>query len=602
MNLMNIKLRKQREMTKITEANRGLLKLKTDLTAESFRVLNYFPGFKKWDGRDFLFRPSGATCDFMEENFPDAEWDEVAEAHRVSNAKTKRIAAENREALKSELFDDSGYEYERPPMVHQGKAFAVSRDRELFAYFMEQGTGKTKVTIDVATWLFEKGEIDTLLVVAWPNGIHRQWVESELDSDLPSRIKYRAAFWNSQIINKAQESKMNNTLSTPEGELAIISFNVEAFDSVRARSLIEDFLTERKCLFVIDQSACIKTWSIKNSSRTKFLIGMSKLAKYKRILDGDPATEGAIELFAQFYFLDPNIIGCDTLTNFKRSYCQLGRFNNVEGYINLPELLNKIEPYVFRARAAEVLDLPERRYRRWNFDLTKPERRIWDELKKQDLALFKEDSNEDDELEVMETDLALVKHMRLQQIASGYFKSGAGELRAINGDDKSSRLKALESLLKHIDGDKCLIFTRFRADIADIEKLCGGTAVGYHGAISNDDRAANKHRFMNDDSITEFVGQPRAAGIGHTLTAAKHVIFYSNEPSLRFRTECEKRAHRKGLESTLDKDAGDKLQIWDLIAMQTTDTKGLSALRAKRDLANIIMGDPESFFLIEESD
>ena len=94
---------------------------------------------------------------------------------------------------------------------------------------------------------------------------------------------------------------------------------------------------------------------------------------------------------------------------------------------------------------------------------------------------------------------------------------------------------------------------------------------------------------MECDKTKYFIGQPRSAGIGHTLTAAKHVIFYSNDPSLRLREECEKRAHRTGLKH--------KLIVWDLKARKTQDHKIITAFRWKKDLANLIMQDPENFFL-----
>lgn len=576
---------------KIATAKRELYSIRVKLLPEVMRVLTLFPGFSKWEGREFHFRPSGQCVEFIDENFI-AEFEEQECADFWDkHYETKAIAVENRANKEAQYFDDSGYEYARPPMEHQGKAFAISRDRDLFAYFMEQGTGKTKVTIDVAAWLYERGEIDCLVVVAWPNGVHRSWIEEEVPKDLPERIPHSKAFWDSSKISKTQEAVINAVLEG-ENELGIITYNVEAFASQRAKDSIEKFLTQRKCMFVIDQSACIKTWTAK---RTSFIIKMSKLAKYKRILDGDPATEGAEELFSQMYFLDPLIIGCDTWTNFKATYCRIGRFNNVIGYINLPELLEKIEPYVFRAREAECLDLPQRRYRRWRFDLTNKERRIYDEFKLRDVAYFEPEKDDEG---VMESNLALVKNMRLQQIASGWFKNEEGELLPINGKDKPSRLAAFENWIKHIGDEKALIFTRFKPDIWALEKLLGDRAVSYHGGINSDDRAEAKHRFMNDDSTQFFLGQYRAASIGHTLTAAKHVAFYTNEPSLRFRTEAEKRAHRKGLDKTLAE--GEHLQIWDFMANKTTDSKTITSLREKRDLSNIIMGDPQTFFLVED--
>jgi SNF2 family DNA or RNA helicase len=188
----------------------------------------------------------------------------------------------------------------------------------------------------------------------------------------------------------------------------------------------------------------------------------------------------------------------------------------------------------------------------------------------------------------LEASMALVKNLRLQQISSGWFPSE--EIRSI--EDKPSRLKALLSLLEATEG-KALIFSRFRADLDAIQEALGEEAVSYRGGMSDDAKEESKRRFMKDPNVKYFIGQPRTAGIGHTLTAASNVIFYSNDPALRFREECEKRAHRKGQEA-------DRLFICDLLAAGTHDVKVLNALREKKDVANEILRDPEGFFLLTE--
>ena len=132
----------------------------------------------------------------------------------------------------------------------------------------------------------------------------------------------------------------------------------------------------------------------------------------------------------------------------------------------------------------------------------------------------------------------------------------------------------------------------FRADLELIQEALGDKAVSFHGGIFSADRDEAKRKFMNDPNTLYFIGQPQTAGIGHTLTAAQHVIFYSNDPSLRLREECEKRAHRKGLKHTL--------HVWDLVAGATQDNKIITSLREKKVLSEQILQDPHSFFMCHE--
>jgi hypothetical protein len=46
------------------------------------------------------------------------------------------------------------YPYETKPYEHQRNALNESAEKTQWAYFMEMGTGKTKVTIDNMAYLF----------------------------------------------------------------------------------------------------------------------------------------------------------------------------------------------------------------------------------------------------------------------------------------------------------------------------------------------------------------------------------------------------------------------------------------------------------------
>lgn len=460
---------------------------------------------------------------------------------------------------------------------HQIKALTLSKDEPDYALLMEQGTGKTKVVLENAQYLYSIGKIKTLIIVAWPNGVHRNWVENEIPEDVA--IEHKAEYWSSSLTKTKEKSLIS--LHAYEG-FKIITFNIEAMTSEKAQTWLLRFVRLGDCMFVIDQSACIKTPSAK---RTRFLMKVSYMPqiKYKRILDGAPSAEGAEELFSQFKFLNPAIIGLNSYTAFKAEYCKMGYFpGQIVGYKNLDELYSKISKFSFRALAADCLDLPDRIYKRWNFDLTSKERRIYDELRSLNLTFFKP---EDPEAGLLSENLALTKNMRLQQIASGWFNND-GEIEAI--DDKPARLLALIDLLKEAKG-KALIFARFRADLELLQNYFGAEAVSFHGGVSDDDRSANKKKFMEEPKVKYFLGQPKSAGIGHTLTAANHIIYYSNDHSLRLREESEKRAHRQGLKHTL--------LIWDLIAADTADSKIVKCLQDKKKISEEILKDPVSFFM-----
>ena len=97
------------------------------------------------------------------------------------------------------------YKFKTKPYQHQLIALEKSWNRETYAYFMEMGTGKTKVLIDNVAMLYDKGIIDGLLVIA-PKGVIGTWYNQELPAHLPDHIENVAVMWQANI-NKKQKEK-----------------------------------------------------------------------------------------------------------------------------------------------------------------------------------------------------------------------------------------------------------------------------------------------------------------------------------------------------------------------------------------------------------
>ena len=71
------------------------------------------------------------------------------------------------------------YKFKTKPYAHQLTALEKSWNKETYAYFMEMGTGKTKVLIDNMSMLYDKGKVDGALIVA-PKGVVGTWYSNEL--------------------------------------------------------------------------------------------------------------------------------------------------------------------------------------------------------------------------------------------------------------------------------------------------------------------------------------------------------------------------------------------------------------------------------------
>ena len=467
------------------------------------------------------------------------------------------------------------YDFKTKPFEHQRKAFYMSRDKKAFALLMEQGTGKTKVIIDNAAYLYAKGEITSLVVIA-PNGVHRNWLK-EIDIHMPEWC-IRKSFYYSSGMTKKRIEEYDAVLGSSEC-LKIFTFNVEAFTSPKAIYYMQKILVSNKTMLVVDESSRIKRPGAK---RTKIITKFGKQADYKRIMTGTPVTKGPEDVYSQFKFLDPQVLGYDSFYSFRARYCVMGGFENKQiiSYQNVDELTRNIEGHSFRVLKKDCLDLPDKIYQRHYVEMTAKQKKLYQTMKKSFVA----------ELEgnMIEAPEAITRLLRLQQILCGWFPSEEG-LSQI--DDKNPRIEALKEILSDIDS-KVIIWARFKADLRAIERALGDLAVSYHGDVTSDAREVAVERFQNDPSIRYFIGQPQSGGIGLTLTAADYAIYYSNSFDLEQRMQSEDRCHRIGTKNNVT--------YIDIETRKSVDSKIIKALREKKNLADVITKDPISLFMSEE--
>ena len=551
--------------------------IKSKLDGDIFEKLSTLPGFKKWVGRDLLFDPTGANIDRIHKYFPNAEWDESASPELDKYISNLKAMEENLKMKEAELPDNDDFKFKTKPFDHQRKAFYMSRDKKAFALLMEQGTGKTKVIIDNAAYLYSKGEINSLVVIA-PNGVHRNWVK-EVSTHIPDWCPHKT-FYYSSGMNKKRIEEFNEVHSSTL-DLKIFTFNVEAFVSQKAIYYMQKILVSGNVMLVADESSRIKRPGAK---RTKIITKFGKQAKYKRIMTGTPVTKGAEDVYSQFKFLDPQILGYDSFYSFKARYCIMGGFENREvvSYQNIEELTRNIEGHSFRVLKKDCLDLPDKIYQRHYVEMTPKQKKIYQNMKKSFVA----------ELEGQTVDApeAITRLLRLQQILCGWFPTEEGISKI---DDKNPRIEALKEILSDIDS-KVIIWARFKADLRAIERALGDLAVSYHGDVTSDARELAVSRFQDDPKIKYFIGNPQSGGIGLTLTAADYAIYYSNSFDLEQRMQSEDRCHRIGTKNNIT--------YIDIEARKTVDSKIIKALREKKNIADVITKDPISLFMEEEDE
>ena len=469
------------------------------------------------------------------------------------------------------------YKFKTKPFAHQLKALEMSWDKKVFAYFMEMGTGKSKVLIDNMSMLYDKGLINGALIIA-PKGVYKNWFDSEIPTHLPSHIEKTMVLWESSA-GKSKEKELN-TLFKSSYDLHILIMNVEALSTKKGKQFAEKFLSCHKTLMAIDESTTIKN---PGAIRTKSIIDLGKDVKYKRILTGSPVTKSPLDLFTQCAFLDPWLLDHQSYYSFKTRYAITKQINVsgrmvqiVVGYRNLPELSEKIKPFSHRVLKDDCLDLPPKTYMKRTIQLTEEQRKVYKQMKEIALATLNG--------KLTTTHNVITQLMRLHQITCGHFKSDDGQTQKI----ASNRLDELMDVLSEMEG-KAVIWAHYRYDIEviveAIKKEYGdNSVVTYYGDTSTDDRQKAIKLIQDPNSPVRFiVGTPQTGGYGITLTGASTMIYYSNGYDLEKRQQSEARIDRIGQEKPMT--------YIDIIAEGTVDEKIVKALRTKVDIATQIMGE-----------
>jgi len=468
------------------------------------------------------------------------------------------------------------YKFKTKPYKHQMTALEKSWNKENFAYFMEMGTGKTKVLIDNMSMLYDKGKIDGALIVA-PKGVVKTWYEQELPTHLPNHIENVTVLWQSNITKKQQEKL--ESLFEIETALHILIMNVEAFSTEKGVKFASKFLSSHKTLMAIDESTTIKTPTAK---RTKNIINLGKHAKYRRILTGSPITKNPLDLYTQCEFLDPYLLDFASYYSFRNRYAEMktmhlrGRsIQVVSEFKNLGELSDTVKTFSERVLKEDCLDLPPKVFMKRYVTLTADQKKLYNQMKEQALAILNG--------KMTTTMTVLTQLMRLHQITCGHFTADDGSTQAVD----SNRLNELMSVLEETEG-KAIIWANYQLSVGEIiqriiKEYGEDSYVHYYGLTSQEDRQNNIRKFQNDPNCRFIIGTPQTGGYGITLTQAHTVIYYSNSYDLEKRLQSEDRAHRIGQKKTVT--------YIDLICEDTVDEKIVKALRDKINIASEVMGE-----------
>lgn len=443
----------------------------------------------------------------------------------------------------------------RPPLPHQWFMLDYGWNLDSFALIAAMGTGKTYVTINTAMARWKYNGLRQLHIITLKN-LHNTW-----------RKEFKK--WHSNPddytimrIESGKEKKIQEWLKTDPEKLHVFLIGVEGLGVSKkyaetARFPYLDHIRIGPIQTVVDESSRIKNHK---AARSQVAADLGfPASEYRTILNGTPIAKGLADIYQQYEFLNPHIIGSGDQWAFRCRYLVYGGYEGKQlvGYDNVDELMNLIQPYTLEVNKS-VLNLPPKTYKEVSIEPTAMQ-----------LSLMKQVLKGHGPHPKISVQNVLERDLRLQQIVGGFQPVSVETIINAEGDvEVTTELVPLEENPKfdwmttmideNISISKFIIWAKFIPElemiIKTLEAKYGEKAVlGYYGAIGEAERITAEDRYCNDPAARFFVGNPSAAGLGLTLISGENdiMVYYSGTFAYIDRTQSEDRAHRIGQKNEL---------------------------------------------------
>jgi SNF2 family DNA or RNA helicase len=369
--------------------------------------------------------------------------------------------------------------------VHQIEGIEQYKDKTAIPLFWEMGTGKSATSLKIAQYKYEKGDIDSLLIIA-PNDVHVQWATQEVPLWLTCDYQIQC------LYGRGGQKK---AYPFDDKGLQIVSVNVDTFSTKTKWMEIADWVNARKAMIILDEATCIKNIS---SQRTQHILyGFNTVEKKGKvikasmmntvarvILTGTPVTNSSMDLWSMMEFIWPNFFGrnwysfqnhfglftfvlnhdgsavltgngrpikapvtYDTWTGIKTCKsaneahalfgCSEDTYNVIQSqekymgpFKNTEELRDKVASIASFKLLTDCVSMPEKNYQIRTLLMSKEQAQCYRDMQKNYIASYN-----DHEASALSKMAALI---RLQQISSGFIYDKDYDIKDIHADSDDS--------------------------------------------------------------------------------------------------------------------------------------------------------------------
>ena len=433
------------------------------------------------------------------------------------------------------------------PHDYQSYAIEYIESHSISAVFLDMGLGKTSITLTaINDLLFDSFEVHKVLVIAPLRVARDTWTTEVHKWDHLQNLICSVAV--------GTEAERKAALMRPADIYIINRENVQWL--VEESGIVFDF-----DMIVIDELS-----SFKNHNTKRFKAMLKVRPKVKRIvgLTGTPASNGLMDLWAEFRILDMGQRLGRFITKYRTDYFQPDKRNGqiIYSYKPLPfaedAIYNKIGDITISMKATDHLQMPELVSSEYVVQLSDTEADDYEELKRE-LVLSLPDG------EITAANAASLSG-KLSQMANGAIYDDDGNIISIH----DRKLDALEDIIEAANGKPILVAYWFRHDLTRISERLQKL----HIPFSQLDDADSIRRW-NKGEISVALIHPASAGHGLNLqSGGSTLVWFGLTWSLELYQHTVARLWREGQSSL----AG---VVQHIITRGTIDNRIMKALSQK---------------------
>ena len=421
----------------------------------------------------------------------------------------------------------------------------------------DMGTGKTITTLAFLQSLKERGLSKRASLLVMPRSLVFNW-EREAARFTP-RLR---------LLNHATAERSTDISDFDDYDVVLTTYGVLLRD-------IEMLMHYEFNYLILDEAQAIKNPLAETAKAARLLRGQHRLT-----LTGTPVENNTLELWSQFAFLNPGLLG--NADYFREEFATpIER----KGDESAAQFLRKmVYPFILRRTKDQVAaDLPPRTERQMLCDMEPAQRKLYDQ--KRDyyrallLKLIEKDGINNARFKVLEGLLRLRQICNHPRLVEKSFKGDSAKFELL--------METLATL--HAEGHKALIFSQFVQMLKLVQAELKKRRVPFaYLDGQTKDRQERVDAFQNDPDIPFFLISLKAGGVGLNLTSADYVIHIDPWWNPAVEMQATDRTHRIGQDKPVF--------VYKMIVRDSVEEKIIQLQERKRALVTQLIATESSFF------